>query len=168
VGPCLCGDTECPSCGPLQGNGGAPYDGGQAFPTPGDELVGRTDGMTLRDYFAAHAPDMPAWYDAANPPTRYPRAMPEVDRPHDFVEWDEGDDGAGRVTRLSLVARWRSPEPAGGRVAWNLPQSLAAYQAQFEAWRAARDRWDRAEAGRRYFAWRYAYADGMLEARGDA
>jgi len=21
IGPCMCGDTECPSCGPLQGNG---------------------------------------------------------------------------------------------------------------------------------------------------
>jgi hypothetical protein len=32
-----------------------PNDGGQAFPTPASEYVGRVAGMTLRDYFAAAA-----------------------------------------------------------------------------------------------------------------
>lgn len=32
-------------------------DGGPAFPVPGDQLHPQMNGMNLRDYFAAHAPE---------------------------------------------------------------------------------------------------------------
>lgn len=34
-------------------------DGGPAFPSTGQLDI---NGMSLRDYFAAHAPDMPRWF----------------------------------------------------------------------------------------------------------
>jgi hypothetical protein len=37
-------------------------DSGPAFPVPGDQQDEGFNGMSLRDYFAAHAPDVPAFY----------------------------------------------------------------------------------------------------------
>jgi hypothetical protein len=36
----------------------------KAFPSTADVLKYKSlDGMDLRDYFAAHAPDMPSWFE---------------------------------------------------------------------------------------------------------
>lgn len=40
--------------------------GGSAFPGAGPEYP-QPKGMTLRDYFAAHAPDVPDWFKHAAP-----------------------------------------------------------------------------------------------------
>jgi hypothetical protein len=37
-------------------------DGGTAFPSHGSMGEVVQEGMTLRDYFAAHAPPVPDWY----------------------------------------------------------------------------------------------------------
>jgi hypothetical protein len=65
MGPCLCGDTDCPTCGTAQGTREprrkGPVQrlrdaGGVAFPCAHE---GGQLGMTLRDYFAAKA--MAVW-----------------------------------------------------------------------------------------------------------
>lgn len=37
-------------------------DGGPAFPVNQSEVCNTTPGLSLRDYFAAHAPPAPEWY----------------------------------------------------------------------------------------------------------
>ena len=49
-----------------------PKDGGPAFPRPlgsisGEEWSTAQEGMSLRDYFAAHAPPVPDWFMAKEP-----------------------------------------------------------------------------------------------------
>lgn len=44
-------------------NVSARNDGGPAFPIPGDQADADFNGLTLRDYFAAHAPEPPkGWH----------------------------------------------------------------------------------------------------------
>jgi hypothetical protein len=40
----------------------ATHDGGPAFPGGHGCVTGPTVGMSLRDYFAAHAPEVPQWW----------------------------------------------------------------------------------------------------------
>ena len=46
-----------------RGKGGKHADGGPAFPTSAENSpMGGARGMSLREYFAAHAPDPPFWW----------------------------------------------------------------------------------------------------------
>jgi len=48
-GPCLCGDTECPSCGPLQGGPTLPEEWDYIEDEPGDGMTdAEADADTLK------------------------------------------------------------------------------------------------------------------------
>ena len=66
-------------------------DGGQAFPrakttSPNSLVDDGSSGMTLRDYFMAHCPDLPGWYRNKINPHRHDYDS-EVDYEHVFFSW---------------------------------------------------------------------------------
>ena len=73
----------------------SPKTGGPAFPIPGEFLgEDRTTGMSLRDYFAAHAPrEMWGWYAPTMP---QPRPEPLYDHDH--------RNGSGCLTQWECIA----------------------------------------------------------------
>lgn len=78
--------------------------GGAAFPHQFQDAMGHPEwrqstGMTLRDYFAGQAPDMPGWWMSGDCPTPPPG-------------WKEGDgptawDNAVQRWMTARVASWR-------------------------------------------------------------
>ena len=111
-------------------------EGGYAFPVPtsdamtveltrltgGDAVMAARCGMSLRDYFIAHAPAEPwAWYRPAMPPVPEPPKMPGdnawefTDEEHDRAEtwWTNSVIGGAKTFPLtgsprldSFVAKW--------------------------------------------------------------
>jgi hypothetical protein len=56
-------------------------DGGSAFPSAGSKLAQKTAGMSLRDYFIAHAPAEPqSWF------------KPQMDEPRPTPLWTDDSD----------------------------------------------------------------------------
>ena len=124
--------------------------GGSAFPTMGYGM-----GMTLKDYFAAHAPEAPDWFEHQEPPRDYP-GEPSVDAlPEEFREeakawlhdpcWDL--DGSAVEKGIPLEAVYKFIDDANahwdGKAAWKNRNRIA-----------------------RMTQWAYAWADAMLKARG--
>lgn len=113
------------------------------------------EGMTLRDYFAAHAPEPPEWFSPTMPPKpRLPSWMdylpyvPEVydavarffdgGAPEEFVAEVPPED---REAAQVFVAAWKEADRA--RHEWNAADRLLQTIVQ----------------------WRWHYADAMLAAR---
>jgi hypothetical protein len=143
-------------------------DGGPAFPltTPAAEwdadnggwrVTGSAiSGMTLRDYFAAHAPEVPEWFKFATPPLptplHYSVALTMVPGYRDLYDRDR-----------NTLRTWMSdgsydiepPLQAIGDAAHRLiaERNLQMQEAM------------RANAAGRFFAWRWYYADQMLAGR---
>lgn len=131
-------------------------DGGPAFARPlafvGDtsnaevEVSPDQPGMSLRDYFAAHAPtDIPDWFKHREPVKYYP------DCPH----WSTLPNEDHRE-----IARSWIDDPC-----YDLPDELRWFQEKFEAYQDAAIAWREQDALERYIQWRWHYADAMLEAR---
>jgi hypothetical protein len=140
------------------------HDGGPAFHVsfkwvgqkPDEKLVFDHVGVTVRDYFAAHAPAVPDWfvYREPNPPTPPPAA--DLD---DFdAKWAR-DISSDDCPEESLNHHDVKPERAA-----KIRDYARVYGAYWTARLAHLDR----QAINRIVAWRYAYADAMLAARGDA
>lgn len=125
-------------------------DGGPAFPraaawsNPGATSVSQSqEGISLRVYFAMHAPaDIPEWFTVP-PPTPKPaipelKDLPMIDREH----YASLRDGTLAEAQASLGA-------------------LGLYR---EFMKADRDlaAWYTNQAKAKYFAWRWFYADQML------
>lgn len=135
--------------------------GGYAFPVPQDAYDIGECGMSLREYLAAHAPDMPVWF---NMPYE-----PQPSRPSII----DGDHLSNPRIREACLA-WRRSSQRDNVPAHDLALAgeteaekkfLRDYQAQFEAYaEACEDRRIRHDR-KRYFAWRWHYADAMIAAR---
>ena len=127
-------------------------DGGPAFPAPDlGELDfgqrGAYPGMTLRDYFAAHAPAEPQhWFKPSMPPEPvadfvYPAGMTEAER----AEWNGYGD---------YLDSGDLKEPR-----------IRDYYAKREAFNKAHSAWDAERRIQRCIQWPYAWADAQLAER---
>jgi hypothetical protein len=136
-------------------------DGGPAFPGFGQifttDSQGRTgpqatwgmegaSGMSLRDYFAAHAPLEPArWFKYTPLPKDGIPPMPNV---NDLVE-----------RHRQVAADWRRDG------CFDLPEEIAWWGEKVEAHRKAVSEWNVANDAAMFIQWRWAYADAMLAER---
>jgi hypothetical protein len=144
-------------------------DGGPAFPIPltidgpdlADHAARGVAGMTLRDYFAAHAPALPVgpedrepvypgWFEfdaeaALGPcPPSFPQPEGMTESDWNTLTFYAGEGYAeDEVDRPDLIP---------------LARELRDRQRARRAWRERRD-------ALKFAAYRYAYADLMLEAR---
>ena len=130
-------------------DGSALDDGGPAFPRTGEGFGNpRYDapGMSLRDYFAAHAPEsVPGWFKH-EPPAE--AALPE--RP----SWQQVDS-----IHQHLVMQWQE-DPC-----FDLPEELSWFEEKHKAYAAAETGYRHANYWARMTQWRFAYADAMLATR---
>jgi hypothetical protein len=121
-------------------------DGGPAFPPNAgwrdDDLSAR--GMSMRDYFAAHAPEVPDWFEHT-PPKRELPENPKTD------ELDE--------THRKTAEDWRR-DPI-----FDLPEELEWWGDKVKAYADAKSRWQTENQIARLVQWRYVYADEMVEQR---
>ena len=104
------------------------------------------NGMELRDYLAAHAPAIPEWFRLAS----NERCPPAPSVPAYF-------DTAQRAEFVSLKDGQLWPD-----------QARAEVREFYEVWRAQKDvqdLWRNHMRERKFFAWRYHYADQMMAAR---
>jgi hypothetical protein len=138
-------------------------DGGPAFPVIGAPGAPEDyPGMSLRDYFAAHAPKKPQpWF-----------------RPRLSGEWSQRPDVPGDLhpDSLRVVENWlddpiwdleddiEDPRP-NARIAPRDCQSLRIFVAAMRAHWARNDALRKEEAVERLKQWPYAWADAMLQAR---
>ena len=120
-----------------------PYEnGGAAFPTRHEPEM--EVGMSLRDYFAAHAPHQPhSWF---NPVMRSCPLVPSI---------QNIEDAATRVDVVMAEEGGTDPETEAG-AAWikarnHLAQEQEAWQHEFRV--------------QRHLQWPYAWADAMLKQR---
>lgn len=108
------------------------------------------EGMTLREYFAAHAPtEIPTWFVHVEPTRNYP-PMPDINEVS-----READD-----VHRKIALDWQH-DPCF-ELEDHTPE-LKWYSDEVKAHRAGREAWREQDIRARYFQWRYAYADGMLE-----
>jgi hypothetical protein len=119
------------------------------FPAASGTHSAAQHGMTLRDYFAARAPErIEEWFQYEHPTPR-----PSVPFPH--LELD-----AEEQRQFNGMGEWLEEKDVSDKV--------REFAAKHRAARDAAEAYDRERARARYCAWRYAYADGMIAARGEA
>lgn len=137
-------------------------DGGYAFPLPyvsepaSGLLQYPEPGMTLRDYFAAHAPAEPwGWWE--------PKMPKKPDIPRQF------SDLAGYE---NIVSRWKSDPICDlpgmlkdGGAPENVQLAGEMYQESVERAVSKRSLWDTDRVVQRCVQWPYAYADAMIAER---
>lgn len=125
----------------------AKKDGNPAFPTfPYDTDPG-SEGMSLRDYFAARAPgEIPNWFKHVSPVKDF-KPLPS---------WQE----LPLKEDQNQVRDWMSDG------CYDLPDNLSWFQEAFVKYRAAYAVWEEADKIARYFQWRWYYADTMLQTQG--
>lgn len=121
-------------------------DGGPAFPgNETTETYNDYEGMSLRDYFAAHAPAAPwPWFE------------PTMPSPPSQPAWADLPDGPLReeARKLAIEELVDAETPEGE--AWLARQR----QAWFE-----RQSWESDRVRQRLIQWPYAWADAMLAQR---
>lgn len=112
------------------------------------------DTLTLREYHAAHAPAVPDWFEVD--PRRPAPQMPRCER------WLTSDPICGLNNpqadkECKLIESWmRDP-------CYDLPDHLRGFQQAFEVHHATLKAWRDENSITRIVAWRYAYADAMIE-----
>lgn len=95
-------------------------DGGPAFPAPAGVQHITTCGMTLRDYFAARAPETPASWFKPSLPVRPPDKWVGCDG----WQFDTEDDAATRCglaysnDNAPLIAKWEEECAVAKYVQW--------------------------------------------------
>lgn len=123
-------------------------DGGPAFPeqiavTPTGDTYSGLGGMTLRQWYAAHAPAVPEWFRLRDDGD-WPKvpSVPDEWGPVERGEFSMIKDGSMLPAAAcdDVQVFWRRYEPS---------------RARFEAWR------NKMKA-RKFFAWRWYYADQMI------
>jgi hypothetical protein len=136
-------------------------DGGPAFPTDvGDYTTGATrsilqPGMTLRDYFIAHAPaDVQPWFEPVIPerpkqPELLPHGLQKIVK--ERADRREFTDDADEYF----------PDPTSGPDR----RSIRDYEAAQDRWYSDAQAWDREWNKQRYIQWPAAWADEILKAR---
>ena len=128
-------------------------DGGSAFPEPGlsglpnNEFIHPNAGMSLRDYFIAHAPDEPQdWFEPVMP-------TPRPEDPKFPEEHGASRDHASYVREYASVMK---PDEAQ-------TPALQKYVEDVQAWRRVAPAWDAKHAKERHLQWPAAWADEMLK-----
>lgn len=135
-------------------------DGGPAFPHtfqtlaaplnaepgrlyPAEQVTMVCHGMSTRDYFAAHAPAMPDWFNWKNPEPfpAAPRADKELSQEH-YQQWQ----GLGDYLEDHEVA----PE-------------VLAFRERRDDILAKQATWNQHDSFGKFTAWRWAYADAMVQ-----
>lgn len=119
---------------------------GQTLPPGG---IAYLDGMSMRQYYAAHAPDAPEWFtDPVLAPTQPPMFR---------AENAPDSESDARILSAWVRAGPRSPLPP-------TLQSQAAlnWARAFKEFVRVNDEYALSTNARRYFAWRWLYADMML------
>ncbi len=131
----------------------------QAFPMPVSfrEDVGRIieshPGMTLAEFFAAHAPtEIPEWFQTPNLVLRGPRPQPA-----DYFPSEEAQRLARDWTRDPI---YELQEALDER---NLTGATTTFCQDMNAWWAEGVEVDRKNQQTRYFAWRRFYGEQMAE-----
>lgn len=127
-----------------------------AFPMLGGD-ADRYDsdpGMSMREYFAAHAPAEPQpWFE---PTMLTPRPM-RPKAPSDRIAKVLGESlNAGADPTRDWV------QPPLSDAEWHL---LQAYEQNLSNWHGETDKWDRERARERYIQWPWAWADAVLAQR---
>lgn len=116
--------------------------GRPAFPVPGLQNDETFNGMCMRDYFAAHAPDqIPEWFTGPKSPIVIP-PMPSTD------SLSEADAKTARGWLHGDIE--------------DLPDHLLFYGEAVVARGVAIEQKKADENVRRYFAWRWYYAGMMI------
>lgn len=124
-------------------------DGGQAFPRPAawspSGMTGSSaeSGMSMRQYYAAHAPAAPDWFrfETDNLPPTVP-SVPQgwdTEQRAEFLMIKEGSIDEA-CAKLEVREFWRIYSPA---------------RAKLEVWRMDMRK-------RKFFAWRWFFADMMI------
>jgi hypothetical protein len=128
-------------------------DGGPAFPVPGLQNDEAFNGMSLRDYFIAHAPAEPQpWFVPVMP--SHPR---RVDEPVEPGEWSGAEDDE--------MGEWWEGQIETKDLKSDRARAFAlAYDVYNSASIEVED-WQRENAKQRYIQWPAAWADEMLKAR---
>ena len=102
-------------------------------------------GLSVREYFACRAPsEIPGWFEHV-PPVKTHGPRPECSRERGFEPGSDED----RAERARVNAEYDALRPI------------------IEHWGAAHAAWERRDRMSRLVQWRWAYADAMLEARGE-
>lgn len=119
-----------------------------------------SETLTVREYFAAHAPEVPAWFAWAD--------LPEGLNITEALRLQPGY----RALSLNDLDLMRQSEHDGYLELADLPDRLKpiaalANQASRESW-VARGAAEESRKATRFFEWRWYYADQMLAARGGA
>lgn len=138
-------------------------DGGPAFPLAAKftdaqgDAVAVAHGMTLRDWYATYAPEAPDWFVDSSVEQAPSRINPAL-----YVQTLPGYKSLSKEARSSLGAWMRDGT-------WDLEgaEAVLANEATEAATRRDIDiaRIERSNAARRFFAWRWHYADQMLAGR---
>lgn len=124
--------------------------GGPAFPThgwtdPHDEPFWPEPGMSIRQWFAAHAPtEIPHWFEH-EPPSR--ASIPRLVTVDDVT----------LPEHKKIVKDWLCDAVC------DLPEELTWFVDMRLAYSEAFDAWERENLRARYFQWRWFYADAMLQ-----
>lgn len=136
-------------------------DGGKAFPATyywndkeGGYRPTAEGGMSLRDYFIAHAPIEP--WPGFEPEMRAKPTAPRLEPKGNNGEVPNDDD-------KKRLHSWRH-DPCFDFEDMNLPQFSAWCNSWIEHW-AALPKWDNDYEAQRYMQWPCAFADAMLYQR---
>lgn len=106
-------------------------------------------GATLRDHFAATAPDMPSWFHCA--PSRPRPVAPSPD--------DHLSDEKRKEYRRAMNERWDDED---------ISPEVLEFMSKVDEASAEIDKWAQEQRSHKFIAWRWHYADLMIAARGAA
>jgi hypothetical protein len=111
-------------------------------PTP--RKTDHTDVIARRDYFAAHAPDLPDWFVVKDLPPKPVNVL----RAHAEAGKIEDKD-------FMVINQWARGEAT-------LPEELEWLKDEHRLYLEQRESWERDCAALRFFVWRWHYADQMV------
>ncbi|MHC2993819.1 hypothetical protein OB13_20375 [Pontibacter sp. HJ8] len=129
--------------------------GGAAFPFITEETY--SVGMSLRDYYAAHAPAVPDWFTV-----EYSKAPA---RPHSVLAHFSGHEHSRLVQYFFSEATCEWTDDSEGQVPEGFRQEVRGYARQWKAAQEAYQAQVYESHIRRLVQWRFFYADQMLNSR---
>lgn len=111
---------------------------------PAPRKADQTDVIARRDYFAAHAPDLPDWFVVRDLPVKPTNIL----RAH-------AEDGKIQDKDFMIINQWARGEAT-------LPEELEWLKDEHRNYLEVREVWERDCAALRFFVWRWHYADQMV------
>lgn len=122
--------------------------------------------ISQRDFFAAHAPvEIPEWFKVkANPAPTRPTAK-EFTNDRLLAEYLDGWAKDPEFSPLDILNASEFSKREDRR---ELGQKVVLFQTAVENYYHAKQQHTEHQKSARYFAWRWAYADGMIAAEGGA